>query len=207
MMDGPWVVAVVAGGALVVLLCAPRTHADPSDTTSAFGRWKQAMSLSTGYGWGHEFFGSERDALDVQSIPVLPRWSMGVTDVLGTGTFYRGALDVAVEGLFLVNRQPREGSAAGGALGLRYNFLRRARLVPYLGAGAGMLALDFDLQTQRDGFNFALFAETGVSAFITDRFAITGGYRFQHISNANTRAPNLGVDTSFGVIGLTMFLR
>lgn len=41
---------------------------------------------------------------------------------------------------------------------------------------------------------------------MTDRLAISGGYRLQHISNASTRHPNLGVDTSFGLIGVTYFL-
>ena len=191
---------------LVALLDVAAYGGEPSGTASVFGRWKHAVSLSSGYGWGHELSGSWRDALDVQTIPVLPRWSMGVTDLLGAGTWYAGVLDVALEGLFLVNRQPRAGSAEGGAAALRYNFLGRSRLVPYLGAGAGMLALDFDLETQRDGFNFALFGEVGLSALVTDRVAVTGGYRLQHISNARTRRPNAGIDTSFACLGVTMFL-
>ena len=128
---------------------------------TVFGRGRHAVSLTTGYGWGHEFFGSERDALDVQTIPVLPRWSMGVTDVVGGGTVFAGVLDVAIEGLFLVNRQPRDGSGAGGATALRYNFPRGSWLVPYLGGGAGILSLDYDLRTHSDGLNFALFGEAG----------------------------------------------
>jgi opacity protein-like surface antigen len=172
---------------------------------AVFGRWKQAVSLSTGYGWGHELSGSERDALDTRTTPILPRWSIGVTGILGEGAFYRGVLDAAVEGLFLVNWQPDRGSAAGGALALRYDFLSWTRLVPYFGVGAGMLSVEYDLETQADGFNFALFGEAGAHLLLTPRVALTGGYRLMHISNARMSTPNLGVDTSFGVIGVTVF--
>jgi hypothetical protein len=189
-----------------VVLLAARAHAGEPMPETVFGPGRHAVSLTTGYGWGHELFGSERDALDVQTIPVLPRWSMGVTDVVGGGTVFAGVLDVAIEGLFLVNRQPREGSGAGGVAALRYNFLRGSRLVPYLGGGAGILSLDYDLRTHSDGLNFALFGEAGVSLLLSDRFALSGGYRFQHISNARMRTPNLGVDTSFACLGLVAFL-
>jgi lipid A 3-O-deacylase len=182
------------------------TRADPLPTADAYGAGKQAVSLMTGWGLGHELSGSEGDALDTRTIPVLPRWSIGITDVLGGDEPYRGNVDLAVEGVFLVNYEPHGGSAQGGSLFARYNFLVFERFVPYLGLGAGMLNLDYDLQTQRDGFNFMLAVETGVQMLLTDRFAASGGYRFQHISNARTASPNLGVDTSFVTIGVTYFL-
>lgn len=195
-----------AFGALVAGLALSATAAaEPPLPEALFGRGKQALSLTTGYGWGHELSGSERDALDVQTIPVLPRWSIGVTDVVGEGAFYRGVLEAAVEGLFLVNLQPHAGSAQGGGLALRYDFLPWTRLVPYFGVGAGAVSLEYDLDTQADGFNFALWGEAGAHLVLGARVALTGGYRLMHISNARLAQPNLGVDTSFAVLGVTVF--
>jgi hypothetical protein len=180
--------------------------AEPPRADQLFGRGKQSIGLATGCGWGHELSGSERDALDVQTLPFFPRWAIGVTDVVGDGAWYRGALDFAVEGVFHANRQPMDGAAAGGALALRWNFLPWERLVPYFSASLGALYLDYDLRTQRDGFNFVLYGDVGVQVLVTDRLAVSGGYRLQHISNASTGHPNLGVDTSFALIGVAYFL-
>ena len=191
---------------LVVVGVASDCRAEPPLASKVFGRGSQAISLSSGYGFGHELSGSDRDALDTRTIPVLPRWSIGVTDVLSGEQPYRGNVDVALEGLFLVNVEPHAGSAQGGNAFVRYNFLAFERIVPYLGLGAGMLNLDYDLTTQRDGFNFVVAGELGLHTLLTDRVAMSGGYRLQHISNARTASPNLGVDTSFATIGVTYFL-
>jgi hypothetical protein len=42
--------------------------------------------------------------------------------------------------------------------------------------------------------------------FLTPRLAISAGYRYQHISNARIRDPNLGVDTRSVLIGLAVFV-
>lgn len=181
-------------------------RADPVHASDVFGAGKQAVSLSSGYGFGHELSGSEKDAIRTRTVPILPRWSIGVTDVLGDEDWYRGNVDVALEGLFLLNHEPQAGGAQGGNLFVRYNFLPFERVVPYFGIGAGLLNLDYDLDTQRDGFNFAIAGEVGLHGLVTDDVAVSGGYRLQHISNARTASPNLGVDTSFAILGLTYFL-
>jgi hypothetical protein len=105
-----------------------------------------------------------------------------------------------------VNTQPHGGSALGGAAALRYNLLAWERVVPFVAAAAGMVDLDYDLRTQRDGFNFVIFADVGVQALLTERVALGAGYRLNHISNAGIGDPNKAVDTSFVVLGVTVFL-
>jgi lipid A 3-O-deacylase len=191
---------------VVFAVTASDCGAQPARTSDLFGTGKQSVSLTSGYGFGHELSGSEEDALDTRTIPVLPRWALGVTDVLGDAEPYRGNVDVGLEGTFLVNHEPHAGGAQGGSAFVRYNFLGLDRVVPYLGLGAGILNLDYDLETQRDGFNFVVAGEVGLHVLVAERFAVSGGYRLQHISNARTASPNLGVDTSFGTIGVTYFV-
>ena len=165
-------------------------------------RHQQAVLNSAYY-----YLGDYQDALEVETVPLITRFSIGLTDPVGEGAFYRGNVDLCLEGIFLVNTEPHSGSAQGAALGFRWNFLAPDRVVPYVGIGTGILNLDYDLETQRDGFNFFLIAEFGTQVLLNARTAVAASYRFQHISNADIGVPNLAVDTSFVVIGFTYFLQ
>jgi opacity protein-like surface antigen len=180
-------------------------RADSASEAIVIARGRQAVGLLSGYGWGHPLSGSREDALDTETVPIFPRWSIGLTDVFGEGHFYQGNLEFSVEGVFLIETQPHSGSAFGGAPGLRYNVLASKRVVPYAGVGAGLLDLDYDLRTQRDGFNFVLHAELGINTFLTERLALSTAARYLHISNARIRHPNKGIDMTFVLIGLTFF--
>jgi hypothetical protein len=192
---------------LLAAAVAPRAAgADSASEGGVFARGQQAVGLLSGYGWGHQLAGSREDALDTETVPIFPRWSIELTDVFGEGAFYEGNLEFSFEGIFLVETQPHAGSAFGGAPGLRYNALASKRVVPYAGVGAGLLDLDYDLRTQRDGFNFVLHAELGINTFLTERLALSTGARYLHVSNARIRHPNKGIDMTFVLIGLTFFL-
>lgn len=186
---------------------AGRAAAEAGGAEEPFGFGKQEIGLSTGYGVAFGAFGSQgTDGEDVESIPVFPRWGIGITDPFGGDGWYRGSLSFTLEGIFLFNHEPRNGFAAGGAFSFRYNFLRGDRLVPYAEIGAGMTHLDFDLVDQRDGFNFILQLGAGAHWFLRERSALTVGWRMQHISNADTRKPNRSVNTNLFLIGPTFFL-
>jgi opacity protein-like surface antigen len=45
----------------------------------------------------------------------------------------------------------------------------------------------------------------GVSYFLTDQAALNVGYRFNHISNAGTSYPNLGLNASLPYGGFSFF--
>jgi opacity protein-like surface antigen len=45
----------------------------------------------------------------------------------------------------------------------------------------------------------------GISYFLTDQVALNVGYRFNHISNAGTHYPNLGLNASLPYGGFSFF--
>jgi opacity protein-like surface antigen len=199
--------------AIVLLVCvglggvAGRAAAQAGPAADAFGYGKQEIGLVSGYGVGWGAFGSQGTELaDVRPVPLLPRWGVGITNPLGGESWYRGNLSLILEGVFLFNQQPRDGCSAGGALSFRYNLLRGSALVPYAEAGAGMTHLDFDLPSQRDGFNFLLQLGAGAHWFIRERTALTVAWRFLHISNADSRLPNFGINMNLFLIGPTFFV-
>lgn len=200
-----------AGIALVIGLflfgVSGQATAQAAPAEDAFGYGKHEIGITSGYGLGWDAFESKGTQLaDVEPVPLLPRWGVGISDPLGGDSWYRGSVSLTLEGSFLFNREPREGFATGGTLSLRYNFLGAGALVPYAEFGVGMTHLDFDLPEQRDGFNFLLQLGLGAHWFLRSRTTLTAGWRFLHISNAGLRPPNPGINASLFLIGPTFFL-
>jgi len=130
---------------------------------------------------------------------------LGITDPLAAGAWYGGNVDLLLEGSYLFASQPAQGSGGGGSLLLRWNWLAGQRVVPFATLGAGIVGLDFDLTAQRDGFNFLLQGGLGTHVFVSEQRALTAEWRYQHMSNANLRLPNKGVDASAFFVGATFF--
>lgn len=194
--------------ALLVLLACPVPAAVAEEPFHPhFGRGRQHVGVQVGYGNGFSLgFTGDGDTQDVEYVGVFPRWGIGLTDTLGADSWAAGNLDFLVEGSFIANFDPSGGTFAGGAVLLRYNFLRWQRFVPFVEAGGGMGHLDFDLRDQSDGFSFVIQGGAGLQTFVTDRVSLDAGWRYHHISNAGTRSPNNGINANVAVVGLTIHL-
>ena len=88
---------------------------------------------------------------------------------------------------------------------LRWNWLHYRRFVPFASVGVGLLGLDLNLPSQSDGLNFMVQGGLGTYVFLTERLALNAEWRYQHISNANIRLPNKGIDANVFSIGPTFF--
>jgi lipid A 3-O-deacylase len=180
----------------------------PGTYDSAFGYGKQSLGISGGYGLALPVGGTDAPELeDIEFVYVTPRWGVGITDPLGGSSWFRGNFELLLEGTFLYMLEPKRGIAGGLAPGLRYNFLTGTPVIPFLQAGVGFIALDADLTRQSDGLNFILQSGLGLHYFVTQRTALTGEWRFHHISNASIHDRNAGINSSLFMLGLTFFLR
>jgi lipid A 3-O-deacylase len=187
--------------ALAVSVPAGAVGEEPPDSPFRFGGWHFGFTT----GWGHGMELGNGDASSLDYLALLPHAAVGLTDPMAPGSWYGGNVELVVEPSFLVSFDPDDGHAEGLGLLLRYNFLRGERFVPYLEAGAGIVNLDFDIQGQRDGFNFTPQGGAGFHYFIGERTALQLGYRFHHISNAYTRSPNEGINSHLTLVGFTLF--
>ena len=175
---------------------------------SAFGFGRQSLGISGGYGLALPVGGTDGPELeDIQFVYATPRWGIGISDPLGGRSWYRGNFEFLLEGTFLYMFEPKSGIAGGIAPGLRYNFLTNTRLIPFFFAGVGFIALDADLARQSDGLNFIVQSGVGLHYFMSQRTALTGEWRFHHISNASIHDRNAGINSSLFMLGLTFFLR
>ncbi len=93
---------------------------------------------------------------------------------------------------------------AGGAtpLGLQVNFRNGHRVQPFFDSHGGMLY--FTRQEPVPGssqFNFTFNFGAGVQVFTGKRSSLLLGFKYHHISNANTATQNPGVDNSEAYAG------
>ncbi|MPZ76317.1 MAG: hypothetical protein GEU77_07310 [Deltaproteobacteria bacterium] len=203
-------------GSLFVLsgLVSKNGHAYAADATeqparyeSVFGYGRQSIGISAGHGLALPIGGTQTPELeDIQFVYVTPRWGVGISDPLGGSSWYRGNFELLLEGTFLYNFEPKPGIAGGLTPMIRYNFLTGSRFIPFLQAGAGVLALDADLTGQSDGVSFAPQGGLGFHYFVSQRAALTGEWRLHHISNAGIHNRNAGINSSLFLIGVTFFL-
>lgn len=84
-------------------------------------------------------------------------------------------------------------------VGFDFNFRRRHRFQPVVGINGGFLKFTHDVPVSNsNSFNFTFSLRGGVQIFTGESRSFTIGYRFHHISNANTGNPfNPGIDSSF----------
>jgi hypothetical protein len=84
-------------------------------------------------------------------------------------------------------------------VGFDFNFRRGHRFQPVLGINGGFLKFTRDVPVQgSNSFNFTFSLRGGVQIFTSESRSITIGYRYHHISNANTGNPfNPGIDSNF----------
>jgi len=167
---------------------------------SGFKKGTQELNVLAGGGVGLQIFGSRSDH----------DWAIGIidygwmlTDVLAEGRWYQGNLEILAELFGGEQFHPDVGYFVGAGPHLRYNFATGTRLVPFIDIGGGVTATDIrngDLSTT---FQFNLQAALGTHWFLRDDLGLTFQWRFIHLSNAGIDYPNLGVNNSSFLLGLS----
>jgi lipid A 3-O-deacylase PagL len=84
-------------------------------------------------------------------------------------------------------------------VGFDFNFRRRHRFQPVAGINGGFAKFTRDVPiSNSNSFNFTFSLRGGIQIFTSESRSVTIGYRFHHISNANTGNPfNPGIDSNF----------
>ncbi|MGH9844257.1 MAG: acyloxyacyl hydrolase [Blastocatellia bacterium] len=93
-------------------------------------------------------------------------------------------------------------------VGFRFIFNRRGRVKPFAGLSGGFLYTHRPVPVDVAGatrFNFTFDFGGGVQVFTRQRWAITIGYNFHHLSNANRSRVNPGLDSNVIHAGFSFF--
>jgi hypothetical protein len=177
---------------------------DSFDATKTFRRNAIIVSIEGGLGEQHNLE-NHRHQTNLEFWNTGVRVSVVPFGVSFEGAPLRGAFELGLEPFYQGYTKPSKAHYIGLGAAFRYHFLALGRLVPYveLFSAAGYT----DLRTKEidSEFSFLLQGGPGMSLFLTDRTAVYGGYRFQHVSNGGTSAPNRGFESHSGVFGVSVF--
>ena len=164
----------------------------------------QEIGLTAGYLLPHRL---TVDHTTKQSGPAfMPSWMMTVTDPVGDG-WYRGQVSLGAEIVYIQFQEPFLTHGMGFTPKIKYTFVAHDRFRPYAEFAGGPFWTDLagKIPEESSQFNFVLTAGFGCSYFLTPQTALNVGYRFHHISNAGTRYPNLGLNSSLPFGGFSFY--
>ncbi|MGH7409515.1 MAG: acyloxyacyl hydrolase [Candidatus Methylomirabilis sp.] len=165
------------------------------------GTWR--LGLMGGYSVPHKVF-APRSA-DVHFAPLLAQIGYTLTDVHLPFPI-RGSLELVLEPSLLLTTSPDTTIGEGLSLLLRYNFVTGTRWVPFFDFGPGIQYWSLRVPTILESrFNFTLQGGPGLHYFVTDHLAITGQVRLHHISNNGRERPNVGINSSLYLLGVSYF--
>ena len=192
--------AAVALAVLAVVRLAPAF-----DPEAMFARGTMIFGLQVGGGAANNLE-DHRTISDISFVNVRPRVSYLFFSPFGSGLL-RSAVEPGVEGWFQYYLSPKEATAEGLKLAMRYHLIGFGRLVPYLEVNGGAGGTNLRVKEIDSMFTFVLEAGAGLSYFITDTVALNLGYRFQHISNGHTSSPNRGFNSDTGIGGVSFHFK
>ena len=191
-------------GALVALAAtvAPAAAFDPDER---FHKGALIFSIEGGYGEQNNFGDDFESGMKFWNTGV--RLGLVPFSTLGSKGPLHGALEIGLEPFFQRYIEPTHAFFAGLAAVGRYHVLDFGRVVPYIEVAGAAGRTDLKVAEIRSSFTFLLFGGVGMSVFVTDHAAVYAGWRYQHVSNANTSMPNRGFESHTAVVGFSYFLR
>ena len=123
------------------------------------------------------------------------------------GSFIRGhpAFGIEIVPLTTFVQADKTTYAGGFNLVYEHHFAVPGRVLPVWKLGAGFLYSNTALPKGETRHNFTLLTELGVDIMVTDSSALFLGYRFHHVSNADTGSINPGVNLHTMMFGLSFY--
>jgi lipid A 3-O-deacylase len=173
------------------------------DPAAVFARGTKILGIQGG-GGVQNTIAVDTTITDVSFLNLTPRASFVPWDRFGRG-WLRGAVEVGLEGWFQYYLNPDGAAAAGLKAAARYHLLEFGRMVPYLELTAGVGGTSLTVREIRSSIIFVLEAGAGISYLVSDRVAVTAGYRFHHLSNADIESPNRGINANTAILGMSFF--
>jgi hypothetical protein len=169
-----------------------------------FGAW-WGLSLITGHIWGY--------AKDVKYMPIDVRysyeferwdhWTMRYSPELTA----LAMLDWPVPNETNPELQRKRSYGSGlSPVGFQSDFFPSKRVQPFLSTDGGFIYfMDRVLSPEGSRYMYTVDFGTGINIFRKERQAVTIGYRYQHLSNANISQHNPGTDANTFYVAVSRF--
>ncbi len=169
-----------------------------------FGAW-WGLSLMSGHVWGY--------AKDVKYMPIDVRysyelehwdhWTMRYSPELTALAMIDEPVPGAPDAYTMRKRTYGSGLSP---VGFQSDFFPSKRVQPFLSGDGGFIYfMDRVLSPQGSQFMYTVDFGTGVNIFRKARQAVSIGYRYQHLSNANISLHNPGMDANTFYVSVSRF--
>ncbi|MHB8771966.1 MAG: acyloxyacyl hydrolase [Syntrophales bacterium] len=169
-----------------------------NDASRADGQWINEAGFIGGYGTAPIDEGRYKTMLLIAHI------GTNVNRFLPALRGHRGTLSLFLEPQFNPVLKP-SAVEFGLGIGLQYAYPLTEWISPYILLATGPHYITVDTTTQADGFNFSNAIGVGFYLTLTKGVALNCGYRHRHVSNAELRQPNSGIDSDIGLVGVSYF--
>ncbi len=100
---------------------------------------------------------------------------------------------------------PDSNIEAGFGIFLKYSYPLFERLHPYGIAGGGAVYMSQETHEQSTQYNFIPQVGAGISYFINDKCTFNVEYRYRHLSNADIKTPNRGINVNMILTGISWY--
>jgi len=187
--------------ALLSLILPLSASAGSDSSSETPHKWLRSFGFVTGYGIAP----LDDKSSDYEVVPLLYQFSFDINPLAEKLHIKsrRTNFELLVEPMTNVVVSPDTNAEIGCSFFLRYSVKLATWFCPYLEVGTGYVYTTQHVHEQGSQSNFITQPGIGTQFFLGKHYALSVGYRYRHMSNAGMTTPNRGVDSHFGVVGLT----
>jgi lipid A 3-O-deacylase len=172
---------------------------DPAMAEQSLGKPDTQWSILAGYGTSHPGWGETETR--VETIDLVLRRSSILIDDIGS-SWYKGYHSLFIELPLHFLIEPRDTPMIGMNFLATYTFTSSI-LQPYLFAGGGPVYVAADIDGMGSDWNGNYQIGAGLKYDIDNQHTLLFECRYHHISNLNTKDPNLPLNSTKFLIGYT----
>ena len=152
--------------------------------------WRRVLVVNNSFVWKY--------TIDIVPLALVSQPTLNGTETVQDANKIAAECQAAGVNCGPVGRRTTYG-AGFAPVGFEFNFRRRHRVQPIAGINCGLLRFSREVPIVNSAsINFTFSFGTGLQIFTSETRSIVVGYRFHHISNANSGTPyNPGIDSNF----------
>jgi len=185
----------------VIFLLSPVGDVAGKETSSPHMA-KYHWTYLGGYGVSHPGWGYTE--VKVETLDFVLRYGRFLTDNIGS-SWYKGRHGLLIEFPIRMVINPDESPMVGINFLACWTFTSTEKIIPYLFAGGGLLYTDADIPGLSSNLNGNYQGGIGMYYKTERGVYLNMEYRAHPISNAGTKEPNIPLNSSRFLIGVTFF--
>ena len=198
------VLRFAVAAAVAVLVLTGSARADELNSKDIITKSNYEVGYLVGYGWAMDRL---KQAPQIENAVFAPSLAVPLTTREMGDSFYRGIIQYQCEAVVGAITKPKVKAEIGlSVIGFKYNFTAlESRWSPYATFGFGGIYEPIGHDVQGTDWNFLLQTGFGIQCFMSEMTAVNVQYRYRHIYNANIKAPNSSINSSFILVGVSFF--